>query len=268
MKTDNRYLDVAITAAKEAGRIQLHHFGRSYGIEFKGEINPVTEVDRHCERAILKVLADAFPDHDFLTEESPFKGKGSPWKWIIDPIDGTTNYMRGYPCFCASIGLEVNGEMRLGVVYNPPLEELFWAEKGKGAFLNGKPISVSRLDDLYRSFLCTGFPYDVREHVDLYLRYFREFMIRSLALRRPGSAVLDLCYVAAGRFDGFWEFKLQPWDVASASLIVMEAGGMMTDFQGFPYSIYAKEPLASNGWIHEQMLEVIKNVTAEVRNEK
>lgn len=264
MREDDRYLQVAMVAAKEAGRIQMHHLGHSHPVEYKGDIDPVTVVDRLCEKAIVQTLSGAFPDHDFLTEESPFEGKGSPWRWIIDPLDGTTNYLHGFPFFCVSIGLEVDGEVRLGVVYSPVLNETFHAEKGKGAFLNGSQISVSRNNDLNRSFLCTGFPYDVRERPDRYLRYFQLFLIKSFAIRRPGSAAIDLCYLAAGRFDGFWELKLHAWDVAAASLMVTEAGGKMTDFQGRPFSIYSEEALASNGLIHEEMLAVIQEVNSKI----
>ncbi len=262
-KEKNRYLEVAISAAKEAGRIQMIHFGQSHSIEYKGDFNPVTAVDRRCDKVIQRILLNAFPEHEVMTEESPFETKGSPWRWIIDPIDGTTNYLHGFPCFSVSIGLEVEGELRLGVVYVPPLGELFHAEKGNGAFLNGKPISVSRESVLARSLLSTGFPYDVHEHSDFYLRYFHEFIKQSFAVRRPGSAAIDLCYVAAGRFDGFWEFKLQPWDLAAGVLMITEAGGRVTDFNGQPFSIYAKETLASNGLIHEQMLQVIQEIGAE-----
>jgi len=262
MKRNERYLDVAIAAAKEAGRIQKAHLGRLYRVEYKGEINPVSEVDKLCESAINKIILDAFPDHDVLTEESVFKGRGSSFKWVIDPIDGTTNYIHGFQFFCVSIGLEIDGEMVLGVVYDPLFDELFQAEVGKGAFLNGNQISVSRTKDLDRSFLTTGFPYDVREHADYYLRFFRQFMTRSVAIRRPGSAALDLCYVAAGRFDGYWELKIHSWDVAAGSLLVTEAGGRVTDFQNRPCSIYSEEIIASNGLIHEEMVQVIQEVVS------
>src|SRR4030042_6291161 len=263
MKIDDRYLPLAVAAAKEAGRIQMVHFGDSHPVEYKGEFNPVTEVDRRCERAIVKMISDAFPEHDILTEESPFEEKGSPWKWIIDPLDGTTNYFHGFPCFCVSIGLEVEGEVKLGVVYVPTLREPFHAEKGKGAFLNGERIVVSRIDRLNRSLLGTGFAYDVHEHADFYLRYFRQFLIKSFALRRPGSAAIDLSYLAAGRFDGFWEFTLHAWDGAAESLIITEAGGKITDFQGRPFDIYSGEILASNGLIHQEMLQAIQEINAE-----
>ncbi len=261
MKEKNRYLDVAITAAKEAGEIQMKYFGRPQSVTYKGEFDPVTEVDRLCDRAIQETIHRSFPDHDILTEESPFQKKGSSWRWIIDPIDGTTNYARGFPFFSVSIGLERDGEMALGVVYYPILNELFVAEKGKGAFLNEKRISVSKTEQLNRSFLATGFPYDVQSHPDLYLQYFRKFLKRSLAVRRPGSAAIDLCYVAAGRFDGFWELKLKPWDMAAATLMVTEAGGRVTDAEARPFDLYSSGLLvASNGLIHTQMLEVIHGI--------
>jgi len=256
----DRFLQVAIEAAKKAGRIQMRHLGRALSVEYKGEFDPVTEVDRLCDQAIQKTILDSFPGHDILTEESPFEKKGSPYKWIIDPLDGTTNYLHGFPCFCVSIGLEVEGEVRLGVIYVPPLKELFHAEKGKGAFLNGKRITVSKIDQLGRSLIATGFPYDVHDHADFYLRYFHQFIIRSFAIRRPGSAAIDLSYLAAGRFDGFWEFKLHPWDVAAVSLIVTEAGGRVTDLKGRPFTIYSDELLASNGRIHAEMLQVIQEI--------
>jgi myo-inositol-1(or 4)-monophosphatase len=257
MKRECGYLELAVAAAREAGRIQKRHFGGVTRVEYKGEIDPVTEVDRRCEKKIVRMILDRFPEHDVMTEESPFEGKDASWKWIVDPLDGTTNYLHGLPCFCVSIALEVAGRVVLGVVYDPILDELFHAEEGQGAFLNGNRISVSQTDILDRSFLCTGFPYDVREHADFYLSYFREFMIRSFAVRRLGSAALDLCYLAAARFDGFWELKLHAWDVAAAGLIVTEAGGRTTDFHGGPFNIYSGEILASNGLIHEEMVKVI-----------
>ena len=266
MGGNRRFFDLALAAAKEAGRIQMDYYHRSHRVAYKGAIDPVTEVDKLCEQAAVRMISDAFPDHDILSEETSFKQKGASWKWIIDPIDGTSNYIREYPCFCFSVALEQEGKMVLGVVYNPLLDELFYAEKGGGAFLNGNRIMVSRTEHLDGSFLCTGFPYDVRENPDFYLKYFRAFIRLSFALRRPGSAALDLCYVAAGRFDGFWEMKLRPWDVAAASLIVTEAGGTLTDYKGAPYSIYSAETLASNGRIHEQMLQVMARLqTSEDR---
>lgn len=257
------YLEVAIRAAKEAGRIQSLHCGQPNRVEYKGEINPVTEVDRLCEQTLVRLIGEAFPDHDILTEETAFEQKGSPFRWVLDPLDGTTNYLHGYPYFAVSVGLEIDGEIRTGVAYDPIRDELFWAEKGKGAFLNGMKLAVSQTDRLGQSLLCTGFPYNVRERVDFYLSFFRQFLLKSLAVRRPGSAVLDLCYLAAGRFDGFWELELQPWDVAAGSLIVVEAGGKVTGLRGQPFSIYSREMVASNGLIHEEMLRSIEEVQAK-----
>ena len=260
MKDHNRFLQVAVAAAKEAGLIQKLQFGEKTPVEYKGETNPVTEVDKLSEKTIVKIILESFPDHDVLTEETPFEGKGSPFRWIIDPLDGTTNYIREFPSFAVSIGLEVEGTMQVGVAYQPILDELFCAGKGEGATLNGKRIHVSEVRLLDRSFLCTGFPYAIRENPDFYLSYFREFIIRSFALRRPGAAVIDLCYLAAGRFDGFWEMKLHAWDVAAGSLIVTEAGGKVTDFRGQPFDITSDEMLASNGLIHDEMLQVMKEI--------
>lgn len=260
MRSENRFLEVALTAVKEAGRIQKQYFGYSHQVEYKGEINPVSEVDKQCEQAILEVIFNSFPEHNILSEESVFEEKNSPLKWIIDPLDGTTNYLHGFHCFSVSVGLEIEGEVKLGVVYIPILEEMFVAEKGKGAFLNGQRITVSRTAQLNQSLLGTGFPYDVHEHVDEYLSYFREFIKKSFAIRRPGSASMDLAYVAAGRFDGFWELKLHPWDVAAGSLLITEAGGIVTDFKGRPFNIYSEEILASNGLIHQEMFQVVRKV--------
>lgn len=267
MEVNQRYLEVAITAAKEAGKIQLHHFGQPQSVTYKGEFDPVTEVDGLCDEAIQRTIRHTFPDHDILTEESPFREKGSSHRWIIDPIDGTTNYARGFPFFSVSVGLEFDGEVTLGVVYYPILGELFVAEKGKGAFLNGKKVAVSQTDQLKRSLLATGFPYDVQKNSDLYLGYFRLFIQKCLAIRRPGSAAIDLCYVAAGRFDGFWELSLKPWDTAAGILLVTEAGGRITDPQGRPFNIYSGGFLvASNGLIHDQMLQVIEEIDKEQRD--
>jgi myo-inositol-1(or 4)-monophosphatase len=257
-----RYLELAIQAAREAGRIQKARFGHSNRVELKGEINPVTEVDLLCERIISETILGTFPDHDLFTEETSFKCKGSRWRWIVDPLDGTTNYIHRFPFFAVSIGLEVDGVMELGVAYDPVRDELFHAARGTGAFLNGQRIHVSETEDLGQSLLCTGFPYDVRENINYYLSYFRQFIMKGFAVRRPGSAVLDLCHLAAGHFDGFWEFKLHPWDVAAGSLIVTEAGGQVTGITGQPFSIYSKDILASNGLIHPQMIEAIQEIKA------
>jgi myo-inositol-1(or 4)-monophosphatase len=259
----NKFLNTAVEAAKEAGRIQRERFGEDLKIEHKGEINLVTEVDYQCEKAIIDIIKRDYPEHEILTEEAgtvkaPSKSR---YKWIIDPLDGTTNYAHTYPCFCASVGLEIDGEIVAGAVYNPMLDELFTGIKGEGAYLNGKRLMVSKVADIGESLLATGFPYDIRHSKENNLNHFCNFAVRAQAIRRPGSAVLDLSYLAAGRFDGFWELKLNPWDMAASSLIVKEAGGMITDFKGGEFSIYKGEMLASNGLIHQEMINILNLTT-------
>lgn len=257
----NRFLKIAIEAAKESGRIQLASLGRVREIRFKGEINLVTEVDKRCERMIFQRLRSAFPDHDFLGEESGTLQRGkqrSDHLWIVDPLDGTTNYSHGYPLFCTSIALLHRGRPRVGVVYDPNRKELFWAVRGGGAFLNGRRIRVSRIGRLKRSLLATGFAYDVRRVTNNNLGHFRNFIMTSQAVRRDGVAATDLCYVACGRYDGFWEIGLWPWDVAAGVLILEEAGGKATRFDGKRLDIYGKEIAASNGKIHREMIKVLR----------
>jgi myo-inositol-1(or 4)-monophosphatase len=257
MQRDN-LLDLAISAVKESGRIQKEWLGKDKKVELKGEINLVTEVDRICEGRIIEIIKKAFPEHNILTEETPMPEGSSPYRWIIDPLDGTTNYAHGYPFFCTSIALELEGEIVLGAIYDFLLDELFTAQQGKGAFLNGERIFVSTTERLTEALLCTGFPYDLRESPVNNLDHFNHFIMEARAVRRDGSAALDLCYVAAGRFDGFWELKLNPWDVAAGKLIVEEAGGVVTDFEGGPLDIYGQEILATNGRIHEEMIGVLE----------
>jgi len=261
-----QFRKVAIRAALKAGEILIQHAGKVKKVGYKDEVNLVTEVDCLSEEAIIKIIKSQFPDHGILTEESEGKKSESAYKWVIDPLDGTTNYAHDFPIYCVSIALEKDGEIILGVVYNPNLDELFVAEKGKGAFLsrergstkNKRKISVSRTARLSQSLLATGFPYDIRTSQIDNLNHFANFYKRSQAIRRAGSAALDLCYLAMGRFDGFWELKLSPWDMAAGSLLVMEAGGKVTDFSGRTFKIYLKEILASNGKIHQQMIDVLK----------
>lgn len=249
--------DTAISAATKAGKLLKDRLGKRLKIEFKGSVDLVTEMDRLAEDLIITEITRDFPQHGILTEERAEKKSPSESRWIIDPLDGTTNYAHGFPWFCVSIAYEVSGEVLLGVVYDPMLDELFVAEKGKGALLNGSPIKVSDTPSLDKSLLATGFPYDVRTSSVNNLDHFANFAVRAQAIRRAGSAALDLSHVACGRFDGFWEMKLKPWDVAAAALIVKEAGGAMSDFSGKPFSIYGSEYLASNGLIHREMLEVL-----------
>jgi myo-inositol-1(or 4)-monophosphatase len=251
-------LEVAVRAARESGAIQRDWLGKDKKVELKGEINLVTEVDRICEEKIIGILKEAFPEHNILTEETPMPEGSSPYRWIIDPLDGTTNYTHGYPFFCTSVALELEGEIVLGAIYDPLLDELFTAQKGKGAFLNGERISVSSTERLTEALLCTGFPYDLRESPVNNVGHFNNFIMKAQAVRRDGSAALDLCYVAAGRFDGFWELKLYAWDVAAGKLIVQEAGGKVTDFGGRILDIYGQETLASNGRIHGEMTMVLQ----------
>jgi len=258
LKKDNDFKKIAIQAAFKGGEIVQKCRGRIKRTRYKGVVNLVTEADRLSEDAIIKIIRKSFPEHDILTEESKGYEKESDYKWVIDPLDGTTNYAHGFPVYCISIGLEKEGEIILGVVYNPVLEELFVAEKNKGAFLNGKKIHVSSQRKLSRSLLATGFPYDIRESKVNNLDHFRNFALKSQAIRRAGAAALDLCYLAKGIFDGFWELKLSPWDTAAGSLIVKEAGGKVTNFSGKKFSIYQKNILATNGKIHNQMVSVLK----------
>jgi myo-inositol-1(or 4)-monophosphatase len=257
MQLDN-LLDLAIHAAKESGKIQLEWLGKDKKVELKGEINLVTEVDRICEGRIIEIIKETFPEHNILTEETPMPEGSSPYRWIIDPLDGTTNYAHGYPFFCTSIALELEGKIVLGAIYDPLLDEFFTAQHGKGAFLHGERIAVSETERLTEALLCTGFPYDLRESRVNNLDHFNHFIKEARAIRRDGSAALDLCYVAAGRFDGFWELKLNPWDVAAGKLMVEEAGGMVTDFGGGTLDSYGQETLASNGRIHGVMVRVLE----------
>jgi myo-inositol-1(or 4)-monophosphatase len=251
------FRELAVKAAKKAGDILRENLEKIKRIDYKGRLSLVTDIDRLAEERVLGIIREKYPSHDILTEERRMEEKGSQYKWIIDPLDGTTNYVHRYPRYCVSIALERDGKVILGVVYDPVPDELFLAEKGKGTTLNGKRISVSKIDKLDKSLLATGFPYDRRERADEYLKIYREFMVNSQGVRRDGSAALNLCYTANGRFDGFWEEKLAPWDVAAGSLILTEAGGKVTDFKENRLDIYEKEILASNRKIHKEMEEIL-----------
>jgi len=254
-------LNFAIQTAREAGSLLAERFGRAMRVTNKSELDLVTESDLAAERLIIDRIKTYHPRHAILAEESGASSPGSSaalteWRWIIDPLDGTTNYAHGYPCFCVSIGLERAGRMELGVIYDPMRDEVFTAERGAGASLNGRRIGVSPTNDLTGALLCTGFPYDVRERSE-FARHFTNFIMNAQAVRRDGAAALDLAYVACGRFDGFWEEGLKPWDVAAGSLMVEEAGGRISNYAGGPLSIYDPPILASNGRIHEQMMRVL-----------
>jgi myo-inositol-1(or 4)-monophosphatase len=248
---------LAIQAARKAGRVLQDRLGRTRRIDYKGAVNLVTEMDFRSERIIVSEIRRHFPEHAFLAEEKVQEQTRSPYRWIIDPLDGTTNYAHGFPVYCVSIALEYRGEIILGVIYDPSREELFVAQKGKGARLNERRLTVSKTSRLSKSLLATGFPYDLRESPVNNFDHFRNFALRTHALRRCGSAALDLSYVAAGRFDGFWEMKLGPWDLAAGSLIVQEAGGRVTDFQGRPLGLDGRQVLASNSRIHLEMMKIL-----------
>ena len=252
-----------LLALKRAGSLIRKNFDRAQKVSTKTEalINLVTEIDQAADRLIRGIILKAFPAHDLLTEESTPTGKGSLYKWIIDPLDGTTNYAHHFPQVGVSIGLEYKGRIIMGGVYDPFRAELFWAEKDRGAWMEHagrcKRLAVSSAPTLSRSLLMTGFPYDRRERIDLYLSYVKAFMQKIQGIRRAGAAALDLCWVAAGRVDGYWEWRLKPWDVAAGSLIVEEAGGRMSDFSGKRFSVYGEQTLATNGRVHREMLRVM-----------
>jgi myo-inositol-1(or 4)-monophosphatase len=248
--------EVSATAIA-AGKLLLQNVSRRRMVHFKGIINLVTEMDLKSEKLIVMRLRKLLPDASFLTEEGSAIENDSPYKWVIDPLDGTTNYAHTLPIWCVSIALEWRGEIVLGCVYDPNRNELFAAVQGKPARLNGKLIRVSDHRRLDQSMLATGFPYDIQTSSINNLDHFVSFSKAARAIRRAGSAALDLCYLAMGRFDGFWELKLHPWDTAAATLIVKQAGGKVTDFRGKPFSVYSEHLLASNGAIHNQMIRVL-----------
>lgn len=252
-------LQLAIDAALEAGKFLKLNIGKIKQIEHKQgeERNLVTEMDKKAEQLIIEKISKRYPHHNFLAEESGSHKVDSDYKWIIDPLDGTTNFTHGLHIFCTSIALEYKGEVILGVIYDPTLDELFTAEKGKGAYLNSRRIHVSRATRLMESLIVTGFPYDIKQNPYNAVEHFTTFLMECQAVRRLGSAALDLSYVACGRFDGFWEVTLNPWDMAAGILFVEEAGGKFTNFKGFPSDIYTPNVLTSNGLIHEQMVNVL-----------
>src|SRR3984893_2793585 len=250
-------LNFAIRVARDAGALLRDRLGTRIDIGHKGSINLVTDVNLASEKLIREAISTYYPRHEILAEEGGLTESASEYRWIVDPLDGTTNYAHGYPVFCVSIGLEHKGEIIIGVVYDPMRDEMFTAERGAGAALNNRPVRVSKTEDLMQSILSTGFPYDIKTSTLTNLNHWANFAMNAQALRRDGAAALDLCYLACGRFDGVWELNLSPWDTAAGALIVAEAGGRITDFAGGPFSNYKPEIVASNGLIHERMIEVL-----------
>jgi myo-inositol-1(or 4)-monophosphatase len=258
MDRRDEFLEAAKAAAHEAGGLLRENLDKRGEIMFKGTVDLVTHFDRKSQEMIFRRLSAAFPGHGFLAEEGLSLPGTSDCRWIIDPIDGTTNFAHTFPVFCVSIALEQKGVVAVGVIYDPMRDELFEAVRGRGAFLNGARVRVSEIPELGKALLATGFPYDVRTSSFNNVREFNAFIVRAQAIRRCGSAALDLCYVACGRFDGFWELKLKPWDVAAGALIVEEAGGRVSDFEGRTFDPFNQRALASNGRIHEEMRKVLE----------
>jgi myo-inositol-1(or 4)-monophosphatase len=251
-------LNFAVETAREAGQILLEKFGRKINISKKGNTNLVTEADLASEKYIIEKIKSYYPKHSILAEESGASDQknGNVWKWIIDPLDGTTNFAHGYPCWCVTIAVEHDGELVLGVTFDPTRDELFAAEKGQGATLNGRKIQVSDTEKLGEALLVTGFPYDATEREN-FARHFTEFTHKARGIRRDGSAAIDMAYVACGRFDGFWEEGLNAWDVAAGVLLIEEAGGRVSYYDDSTFSIYAPPICADNGLIHAEMLDVL-----------
>lgn len=261
MPVDPLLRATAVEAVLRAGAVQMARFGHALDVQRKSSsLDLVTEVDLAIEREFRALIAARFPDHAVLGEEFSSDPLATPPPgpcWVLDPLDGTTNYAHGLPVFCASLGLEIDGEAVVGAVFDPTRHELFVAEQGSGATLNGAPLRVSTASTLDEALLCTGFPYDIRRTRDEVVGLFGEFVGRARAVRRLGSAALDLCYVAAGRVEGFWEARLKPWDTCAGALMVTEAGGTVTRWDGTPYQSRAQGLVASNGAVHDEMLRVI-----------
>lgn len=251
------FIRVGEAAARQAGALLRKQFNTQFLVGQKGVIDLVTDIDIAAEKLIVSQIREAFPDHTILAEENHNDAESGPTRWIIDPLDGTTNYAHGYPVFAVSIGIEIDGEIEWGVVYDPTRDEFFTARRGAGAWLNGAPLRVSETAVLGESLLATGFPYNIRTDDRKNLVEFSAFAVRTHGVRRDGSAALDLCYVAAGRLDGYWEHNLNPWDCAVGYLAVREAGGIVTDYNGNHGSIYVRETLATNGRIHDEMKTVL-----------
>ncbi len=255
------FVPAATEIAREAGALLLQYFDQHIKIEYKGEADLVTVADRKTELLIRERIKSKWPSHDILGEEGGLLDTGSEYRWYVDPLDGTTNFAHGFPVFCVSMGLEFKGQRIAGVIYDPTRDELFSAERGSGAYLNDKKIQVSQTAELKDSLLATGFPSHKR-HANPNIHFYHQITLRSHGVRRAGSAALDLCCVACGRFDGFWEFNLNPWDTAAGVLIVEEAGGRVTNLTGGPFPRDSRETLATNGVIHAALMSEIAQIFA------
>jgi myo-inositol-1(or 4)-monophosphatase len=269
----DQVMQVGRRAALAAGAVMRQNYLKPHRIDMKGVIDPVTETDYQCQEIIEALIRLAFPDHGFLAEERERERAGEPppavpgpaweadppprYRWIIDPLDGTVNFAHGFPSFCVSIAFEAEGRLAYGVIYDPLRDELYEASPGEGSRLNGQAIGVSRIERLEQALIATGFPYDIRERLPETLGRMGRILASTQGLRRGGSAALDLCYVACGRLDGFYEENLKPWDTAAGLLIVQEAGGRVTTFDGGAYDIYSPNIVASNGYIHKQMIKLL-----------
>lgn len=254
----NTYLEAAIEAARIAGGIQMEYLAKPHQVTLKGLANLVTEVDVLCEKAIIDSIQARYPDHSFLAEEGGETRPGADQVWIIDPVDGTTNYAHGYHRFCVSIGLAIKGEVVAGAVYGPVADEMFTATRGGGAWLNNERIAVSEVGKVEDALICTGFSYDRGRRLGRDLDFYHKMLPAAQSLRRDGCAALDLCDVACGRFDGFWELNLNAWDVAAGSLLIEEAGGRWSGIKGRAVDLFAMEFLGSNGNIHDQMIDIME----------
>lgn len=250
-------LDLARDLARRAGALLRLGLDETRAVDYKSAVDMVTDMDRRSEAMITTAINSAFPDHGIIAEEGTRLDSTSGYRWYIDPLDGTTNYAHGFPWFSVSLALEEDGRVVVGVIYQPMQDELFWALRGKGAFLGNRRLAVSARQNLDQAFLTTGFPYDIRTRPHGPLSKFCTLALSTLAIRRAGSAALDLACLATGRFDGFWEEGLHPWDTAAGWLMVEEAGGWVTDFSGGPYTLEKKELLATNGHLHGQMMEIL-----------
>jgi|UniRef100_A0A7C3Z3Q6 myo-inositol-1(or 4)-monophosphatase len=261
----DKIVKVGRQAALAAGAVLRLNYLKPHEVHLKGVIDPVTETDLQAQDIIVRIIRQGFPDHGFLAEESEgqgtkefFSSGAKPDRWIIDPLDGTVNYAHGFPMFCVSIAFEAEGVLQYGVIYDPLREELFEAIRGGGARLNGQAVRVSGTELMDRALMATGFPYDIRERLPQTMARLSNMLALSQGVRRAGSAALDMAYVACGRFDGFYEENLKPWDTAAGLLLITEAGGHITTFDGRPYNIFSPNIAASNGRLHRQLLEALK----------